>query len=140
MLKKTIKYTDYNGEERVEDFYFNLTKAELVEMEFSESGGLKNLLMKISAEKDTVRIADFFKQIILKAYGEKSADGKRFMKKDENGKPLSVAFSETEAYSELYMELASDDKAAAAFVTGIIPADVAKEVNKETSLLVEKTN
>lgn len=138
MLKKTIKYVDYNGEERTEDFYFNLTKAELVDMEFSTNGGLKNMLIKISQEKDTVKIAEFFKQIILKAYGEKSADGKRFMKKDANGQPLSDAFAETEAYSELYMELASDDKAASAFVIGIIPSDLAKEVEKNPTLAIEQ--
>lgn len=124
MLKKTIKYTDYNGEERVEDFYFNLSKAELTEMELSVQGGLRELLDKIITTKDTPNIVKMFKEIVLKAYGEKSADGKRFIKSRE----LSEAFSQTEAYSELFMELVSDSGAAGAFVNGILPANLASEI------------
>lgn len=118
MLKKTITYTDYDGNERTEDFYFNLTKAEIMEMEVSQDGGLAKTLQKIVDEKDNKKIISIFKDLILKAYGEKSIDGKRFVKNDE----LKAAFSQTEAYSELFMELAMDDKAATAFVNGIIPA------------------
>ena len=122
MLKKTITYTDYNGLERTEDFYFNLTKAELMEMEMSIEGGLAEMIQKVVAAKDGKAIIRIFKDLVLKAYGEKSPDGKRFIKSEE----ISTAFSQTEAYSELYMELATDDKAAAAFVNGIVPANLNK--------------
>lgn len=125
MLKKSIKYTDYNDVERTEDFYFNLSKAELMEMEMSTAGGLAETITKIVAAQDQPAIIKLFKELILKAYGEKSADGKRFMKSDE----LSAAFSQTEAYSELFMELSTDSDKAAEFVNNIIPADLAKEAN-----------
>ena len=121
MLKKTITYTDYNGVERKEDFYFNLTKAEIMEMEMSISGGLTEMINRIVAAQDAPAIVKIFKELILKAYGEKSADGRRFMKVDENGVPLSINFSQTEAYSQLFMELATDADAASAFVNGIVP-------------------
>ena len=117
MLKKTITYTDYDGNKRTEDFYFNLSKAEVAEMEMSVEGGLTKTLEKIVAEQDGKRIIEMFKDLILKAYGEKSLDGKRFIKSKE----LSEAFSQTEAYSELFMELAMNAEASAAFVNGIIP-------------------
>ena len=121
MLKKTIKYTDYNGTEREEDFYFNLTKAELMEMEMSTSGGLAEMIQNIVKAQDAPAIIKIFKDLVLKAYGQKSLDGKRFMKVDENGTPLSIAFSQTEAYSNLFMELATNAEAAAEFVNGIVP-------------------
>lgn len=118
MLKKTITYTDYDGNNRTEDFYFNLSKAEATEMEMSTEGGLSTTLRKIIADKDAKRIIESFKDLILKAYGEKSSDGKRFIKNDE----LREAFSQTEAYSELFMELATNAESAAAFVNGILPS------------------
>lgn len=118
MLKKTITYLDYNLAERTEDFYFNLTKAEIMELEMSTSGGLAEMIKKIVAAQDAPAIIKIFKDLILKAYGEKSPDGKRFIKSEE----ISTAFSQTEAYSQLFMELATDADAAAAFVNGIIPA------------------
>ena len=121
MLKKTIAYTDYNGTQREEDFYFNLTKAELMEMEMSTSGGLAEMIQNIVKAQDAPAIIKVFKDLVLKAYGEKSLDGKRFMKVDENGTPLSIAFSQTEAYSNLFMELATNAEAASEFVNGIVP-------------------
>lgn len=121
MLKKTIKYTDYNGTQREEDFYFNLTKAEIMEMEMSTSGGLAEMIQNIVKAQDAPAIIKVFKDLVLKAYGEKSLDGKRFMKVDENGTPLSIAFSQTEAYSNLFMELATNTEAASEFVNGIVP-------------------
>ena len=118
MLKKTITYTNYNGIEVTEDFYFNLTKAEIMEMEMSTSGGMAEMINKIVASQDAPAIIKIFKELILKAYGEKSADGKRFVKSEE----ISVAFSQTEAYSQLFMELATDADAAAKFVNGIVPS------------------
>lgn len=126
MLKKHIVYEDYNGVKREEDFWFNLSKAELMEMEMGTTGGFAEMVNKIVATKDAPAIIKIFKEMILKAYGEKSADGKRFIKSEE----LSTAFSQTEAYSELYMELATDDKKAAEFINGIVPADISKEAKK----------
>lgn len=120
MLKKTITFVDYNCVERTEDHYFNLTKAEVMEMEMSTTGGLAEKITAIVNAKDTPSIIKVFKDIILKAYGKKSDDGRRFIKSEE----LSAEFAQTEAYSTLFMELATDDKAAAAFVNGIVPADM----------------
>ena len=122
MLKKTVTYVDYNGMERTEDFYFNLSKAEVAEMELSVEGGFSKMLEEIVASKDNVRIVSLFKQMVLKAYGEKSADGRRFIKSEE----ISQAFAQTEAYSEIFMELALNTDAAAAFVNGIMPANLDK--------------
>ena len=117
MLKKTITYTDYNNVERTEDFYFNLTKAELMEMEMGAVGGLSGMIEKIVSAKDAPAIIKVFKELVLKAYGEKSADGRRFVKSKE----ISDAFAQTEAYSQLFMELATDADAASKFVNGIAP-------------------
>ena len=124
MLSKKIKYTDYNGVEREESFLFNLSKAELMEMELGTTGGLAETIQNVVEAQDTPSIIKIFKDLILKAYGEKSADGKRFIKIDENGKPLSIAFSQTEAYSNLFMELATDSDAATNFIRGIVPGDI----------------
>lgn len=117
MLKKTITYKDFDDTERTEDFYFNLTKAEVLEMEMGTTGGLAKMLEKIVREQDNKRIVETFKGIVLKAYGEKSPDGKRFIK----SAALSEEFAQTGAYSDLFMELASNAEAASSFVNGIIP-------------------
>lgn len=117
MLKKTIKYIDYNGSERTEDFYFNLSKSEVMEMELGTTGGLSETINNVICAKDSASIIKIFKDLILKAYGEKTADGKRFTKSNE----LSLAFSQTEAYSNLFMELATNDQAAVTFINGILP-------------------
>lgn len=127
MLKKTITYTDYNGVERTEVFYFNLSKAEIMEMELGTTGGLTEMIQKVIATKDVPAIMKIFKDLVLRAYGEKSDDGKRFIKSDE----LREAFSQTEAYSDLFIELSIDPKKAAEFVNGIIPADLAEQVKAE---------
>lgn len=135
MLKKTIKYVDFDGNEREEDFYFNLTKAECMEMELSTTGGMERFINKIIAEKDNRKIVEMFKDIILRSYGEKSLDGKRFMKSPE----ISAGFAATEAYSELFMELSSDAEAAALFVNSIIPK--APETNAPDKLkLISDSN
>lgn len=117
MLKKTITYTDYNGIERTEDFYFNLSKAELLEMEISTEGGYLEYVKKIVEANDRPTIMKTFKDLIFKAYGEKSPDGRRFIKSEE----LSTAFSQTEAYAIMFMEFTTDSKAAAEFINGVIP-------------------
>ena len=124
MLKKTITYTDYNGVERTEEFRFNLTKAEIMEMKMSISGGLTEMINRIVAAQDAPAILKVFKDLILRSYGIKSADGKQFIKSKE----LSDAFAQTEAYSILFMELATDADAGAKFVNGIIPSDAAKQL------------
>ena len=120
MLKKTISYTDFDGNERKEDFYFNLTKAEAVEMELSANGGLTKALTKIVMELDSKKIVESFKDLILRSYGEKSLDGKRLIKNQE----LRDNFSQTEAYSELFMELSGNAEAASDFINGIIPNSI----------------
>lgn len=124
MIIETIKYTDYNGAEREEKFMFNLSKAELMEMEMGTTGGLTEMIHKIVETKDTPALITIFKDLILKAYGEKSPDGRRFIKVNDAGVPLSIAFSQTEAYSQLFMKLATDADAASKFVNGIVPADM----------------
>lgn len=123
MIKKTITFTDYNGTERTEDFYFNLTKAEVMEMEMSVKGGLAEMIQRIIAAQDQPAIIKIFRDLITRAYGVKSPDGRKFMKSAE----LTDDFVQTEAFSELYMELATNADAAAAFVNGIVPADMAKQ-------------
>ena len=122
MLVQNIKYVDFDGNERSEDFYFNLTKAEVAEMEMSTEGGLAKMLEKIVAEQDSRRIIEIFKDLILRSYGEKSPDGKRFTKNKE----IRDSFSNTEAYSELFMLLATDAEKASAFVNGILPKNMNK--------------
>lgn len=119
MLKKTIKYVDYNGDEREEDFYFNLKKSELLDLEMEASGNLEETIKRIIDERDSKKIMGFFKELVHKAYGKKDIDGRRFRKSPE----ILEDFMETEAYSELIMELASDADKAAAFIKGILPTD-----------------
>lgn len=128
MYAKKIKFTDFNGNEREQTFYFNLTKAELTEMQLSHEGGLQEYLQRIIDSQKTTEIADIFKKLILMAYGEKSDDGMRFIKKDPVRGRLSDEFEQTDAYSELFMELAQNESAASEFINGILPASVQQEV------------
>lgn len=127
MYRKSITYTDYNGIERTEEFLFNLTEAEIAEMEMSKKGGLTNTLQRLIRTEDAPEIAKIFKDLILKSYGEKSDDGKRFIKSEK----MSEEFSQTEAYSKLYMELAFDDKAAAEFINNIIPKSMSEQLKNK---------
>lgn len=127
MLKKTIKYVDYNGTERTEDFYFNLSKAEIAEMELEIPGGMSAMLQRITKAQDTPTLVKIFKDLILRSFGVKSDDGKRFIKSPQ----LKEEFSQTEAYSELFMELATNAESASQFVNGIIPADLEKKMPKQ---------
>ena len=129
MLKKTKTYTDYNGIERTEDFYFNLTKAECVEMNLTTEGGLAAFLEKIVRTNNVPELIKQFKELVIAAYGEKSADGRRFMKNDE----IRRAFMETEAYSDIFMELATDANAAIEFVNGIVPKDLVDAISNQSS-------
>lgn len=130
MLKKTITYRDYNDVERTEDCYFNLSESELLEMEKSVTGGYSEMVHKIIDAKDEPTLIKLFKELLLKSYGQKSADGRRFIKSDE----LSLAFSQTEAFNKIYMELATDDVAAADFVNGLIPSKVRNQVLAQSAV------
>lgn len=121
MFTKTITYTDYNGDERTEDFLFNLSMAEITEMELSVDGGLTAMLKRITDAKDGPAIIKVFKDLILRSYGEISADGRRFVKSEK----LSTEFAQTEAYSKLFMELALNPDVAAEFVNGLVPSNTA---------------
>lgn len=123
MLKKTITYKDYNGTERTEDFYFNLSKAEVLEMEMSINGGLSQKISNIISSSDMPSIIRTFKEIITKSYGVKSDDGKRFIKNEQ----VREEFTQTEAFSILFMELATNTEAATKFINGIVPAEIIKQ-------------
>lgn len=127
MLRKTITFEDLEGRQITEDFYFNLSRAEIIEMEVSEKEGLRETLQKVIKEDDRQKIIGYFKKIILAAYGIKSEDGRRFIKSDD----LRQSFSQTDAYSALFMELATDANAAAEFMNGIVPAGLAAEAQAE---------
>lgn len=115
MVVESVTYTDYDGVERTETFRFNLTNAEVMELEMSVDGGMSTMLQKIVDAKEGPIVMKVFKDILLKSYGEKSPDGRRFVKSPE----ISKAFSETEAYNIIFMKLVTDDKYAAKFVAGI---------------------
>ena len=128
MLKKTITYVDYEGETRTEDFYFHLTKRDLLKMQSEFPGGLHKFLMKIVAENNSKKIFEYMEDLIQRSYGEKSADGRRFVT-GRDDKEVLYNFIQTEAYSQLVMELATNADAAAEFINGILPEDIAKQAS-----------
>lgn len=130
MIKWKIKYVDYNGDEQEEDFYFNLNKAEIMEMDLNANGAYSEYLQRIVDQRDGKKIAEEFKKLILKSYGEKSPDGRRFVKSEEK----SNEFMQTEAYSELYIQLATEPGAAEKFITGVLPNVGQNPVPEETHL------
>lgn len=130
MFKETVKYTDYNGVERTEDLYFNLTKAEITEMQMGTTGGFAEMVRKIIDAQDAPQLIAIFKDLILRSYGQKSADGRRFIKNQE----LRDEFMQTEAYSDLFMKLATDADAASKFVNGIMPADLVAAAHGKTGI------
>ena len=136
MIKKTITYIDYNGNERTEDFYFNLRKDEVMKMEMGVKGGFAEMINRIVAAQDQPEIIRVFEEMIQKSYGVKTPDGRGFEKKAED----LAAFIATPAYSELFMELATDSKAASEFVNGIMPANLAKEMEKEAKKNAKKAD
>lgn len=119
MLKESVTYIDYNENERTDELYFNLTDAEVMELELSTPGGLAGMINRVVAAQDQPTIIKIFKDFILKAYGVKSPDGKRFIKNEE----VRAEFEQSEAYSILFMRLATDANYAAKFVNGIISAE-----------------
>ncbi len=129
MVKKTVTYEDFDGQTRTEDHYFNLTEAELTEMELSLNGGLSQLLEKIIKENDQNQIIQYFKKIVLGAYGIKGLDGRTFMKNEQ----IRNEFASTMAYSEIFMELATDAKKAADFVNGIMPKNMERRIGQQNA-------
>lgn len=126
MYKKTLEYDDFNGEKVKEDLYFNLSKAELMEMNFRSPGGLKNYIESIINANDLNTLTDIFKELLLKSYGVKSPDGRKFMKTQA----IREEFECSIAYDIMFTTLASDAKEAAAFINGIIPKELAEEMDK----------
>lgn len=133
MIKEPITYTDYNGTERTEDFYFHLTKAEIMKMELGVKGGLAEAINRIIAAQDTPAIIEVFEDLIKKSYGVKTPDGRGFLKRPED----LEAFMATEAYSILFMKLSTDADAAAKFINGVVPADM---VQKNATVLAPANN
>ena len=127
MFKKTITYEDYKGNTRTEDFYFNLNKAELVELELSTNGGLTVMMDRIIAAQDNPTLFKIFKDLVSKSYGVLSDDGRKFIKNQE----VLDDFMQTEAYSIIFSELATNAEAAAEFFNNVIPQNLAKELAEE---------
>lgn len=130
MIKKTITYTDYNDEERTEDFWFGFNKGELSKMALGTNGGLDNVIRQIIQSNDREKIMDWFEKIILGAYGEKSIDGKYFMKSEE----ISNRFAHTEAYSNLLVEMLEEPTMAATFIRGMLPKDMQAKIPENVSI------
>lgn len=126
MYKRNITYTDYNGDEKTETFYFNLSKHELVNMNYSKDGGYENYARAIIEANNGKEIIDTVEELILSSYGEKSPDGRRFVKSKE----LSEEFSQTAAYDALFTELCTDADKAAEFFNNIVPKDMQQSPDK----------
>jgi hypothetical protein len=138
MLKREITYEDFNGEKVSEYFYFNLSKTELIELEHEYDRGFAANIEAIVEAKSTKELIAEFKKLILMSYGKKSEDGKRFIKSDE----LREEFSQTAAFNELFIQLATDENAAAIFVNSIVPKDMAQSIEKQKTtaeLALEQT-
>lgn len=137
MMKKTVTYTDYNGVEKTETFYFGLTESELVKMQMSEYGQMQDRLRNISSSKDAAKIMDQFADLLRLSYGVKTPDG-RFVKK-RNGELLFDEFESSAAYDAIFMELCTSTDAVVEFAKGILPdnmkAEAEKAMNKELKAL-----
>lgn len=127
MLKRDITYEDFDGNSVTETFYFNISKPELVELEVEKEGGLQNYLQKIIDTKDGKELIAQFKKIVLLAYGQRSDDGKRFIKNEQ----MKEEFSQTNAYNEIFMELATDDGKAAEFFLAVMPRDMVGQIQSK---------
>ena len=136
MLKKTITYTDLYDNEVTEDFYFNLTEAEIATLEISKNGGYAEYLQNIVNAQDGEEIANQLKSIVLKAYGKPSEDGKRFVKSEQ----LSEEFYQTNANSELIMSFFRDAKEAAAFMVGVMPKKIREQASANVDTITESVN
>lgn len=133
MYKQVLTYTDFEDVEHTETFRFNLSERELSEMQMSSKGGFDKYLNAIVEEQDIAKVASVFKDVILKAYGELAPDGKSFIKKDENGRPLADKFEQTAAFDELFLQLMRDPDKATKFVTEIMPKRIRDEIAKQNA-------
>ena len=129
MLKKTFQYTDFNGNEQEETFYFNLSKSEVIEYELQERAGMSTTLQRIVEERDNQKILAHFKDLVMKSVGRKSDDGRRFVKNDE----IREDFLASPAYDEMFIWLMSEPGAGAEFVNNVLPQDVDEFVKKVDS-------
>lgn len=130
MLKKTITYTDYNGDERTEDFYFNISRGEMLDMQLSTPGGYDTKIQQVLDSRDYVSMYAIFKDLVNRSYGIKSDDGKRFIKSEK----LLEEFKQTEAYSNLFMEFVQSPDFADTFVNGVFPKGAVSDVAKADAL------
>lgn len=129
MFKKTVSYIDYNGKERTEDFYFNISKAELMKLQLGRKGGYQEYLQRCFDAEDVPELLKIFEELIDMSYGEKDDTGKRFIKSAE----LTEAFKQTEAYSDLFIEFLTSPDAAQEFFTKIMPKDIQEQLPKEAA-------
>ena len=123
MLKKTMTTVDFGGTKRTEDYYFNLTKAEIMEMQLTTDGGFTQMIQKVTDAQNQQELVHLFKAILCKSYGVLSQDGRKFIK----NQAILDDFMATQAFSDLYMELLSDEKVAADFFNGVLPEDIKNE-------------
>lgn len=131
MLKKTIKFIDYDGNPRSEDHYFHLSMSELSELQYGSEGGLEGITRRIIDTNDQTELVRIFKDLILRSYGERIGDAKNFMKEDDDGRPLSRRFKQTAAYDALWMELIQNTNAAIDFVNGIVPKELSEKMHEQ---------
>lgn len=136
MLKKTMTFVDYEGNERTENHYFNLTKSECLKMEMSTNGGMTKLIIKLIEAQNMPEVMEIFENILFKAYGEKSMDGRQFIKSPE----LSTAFSQTPAYDQLFVTLCTDADEAAKFINAIIPDEAGQSGNNVVPMATQPMN
>lgn len=135
MLKKTMTFTDYEGNERTEDHYFNLTKSECLKMEMSTNGGMTKLITKLIQTQNMPEVMKIFENILAQSYGEKSLDGRQFIKSPE----LFTAFAQTPAYDQLFFTLCTDADEAAKFINAIIPNEVVQAEGQAGNNVVPMT-
>lgn len=124
MIKKTVNYTDFNGVAQTEELYFNLTKMELVKLDTEFVGGLQQTIQTAVDNNDTKTIMDCIEKILIKGYGKKSDDGKRFIKSAE----MAEEFKQSAAFDEVFYQIASNEDEASAFITGLMPADLMNQI------------
>ena len=117
MIKETLTYVDYNGVERTEDFYFHLSKAEILDIETTmPNGSIEEWANSIFATREYDKLWKLFSNLVKQSYGIKSADGRRFMKSEE----ISKEFSETEAYPVLIEKFLTEPDFASNFFNSLV--------------------
>lgn len=130
MIKKTLTYHDFDGEEHTKDFYFSMNQTEFGLMNNKIPGGLENYLKRVQEDKDSAKLLDLLTMFITESYGERSDDGALFFKKDPKGRKLGEAFLMTEACDNLLTELLENENRIAAFLTGMLPTNIRGKVEE----------